>query len=308
MFRNQILTSSLFASTALYVFILLILIGVLLFFKRKSSAKYSATWTSWKNWFLLSPLIFLALATVQPWPLIFLTLISLQSMKSFFQITGIYHRSGFVWAAYIVSIISAYFIKQDQIMFLLISPGILMGSISLIPLVKNSFKNMIQYMSLSLMAFSFFAWSPLFLGQLLNQPEGVYLVLYMYILSAFSISTSTSISKFIGKRYPFKNISSRISTEGFVVSIALTLILAWGLQDLITPYIKNYKEEAWIFCGLLTSIASHLGRIIITVIKKDLGIKEVNLFSINKQDILSYMDKLIFVSPVFFALYHYVLN
>lgn len=308
MFRTQILTSSLFTSTILYVFILLILIGALLFFKRKSSAKYSATWTSWKNWLLLSPFIFLALAMIQPWPLIFLTLISLQSMKSFFQVTGMYHRSGFVWITYLISIISAYYIKQNQIIFLLISPGVLMASISLIPLISNNFKNMIQYMSLSLMAFSFFAWSPLFLGKLLNQPEGIYLVLYLYILSAFSISISTSFSKLLGKHYPFKNISSRISSEGFLISILLTLALSWGLQDLIKPYIQYYKQEAWFFCGLLISIASHLGRIIVTVIKKDLGIKEVNLFAISKQDILSYMDKLIFTSPVFFALYHYILT
>lgn len=308
MFRVQILTSTLFTSTALYIFIILTLIGSFLFLKRKRSAKYLTIWTSWKGWLLLSPLIFLGLALVQPWPLIFLTLIILQSIKSFFQVTGMYHRSGFVWITYLVSIASAYFIKQNQIVFLLISPGILMASISCIPLVTNNFKNMIQYISLSLMAFSFFAWSPLFLGQLLNQPQGAYLVLYMYILSAFSLSTSTTASKFIAKHYPFKNVSSRISYEGFFLSVVLTLILSWGLQSLIKPYIQYYKNEAWIFCGLLASVASHLGRVVITVIKKDLGIKEVHLFAINKQDILSYMDKLIFISPVFFALYYYVLN
>ncbi|MBE8162390.1 MAG: hypothetical protein HAW63_00170 [Bdellovibrionaceae bacterium] len=308
MFRTQILTSPLFIDTVLSVFTLLILIGALLFFKRKSSAKYAATWTSWKSWLLLTPFVFLLLITTPPWPLVFLVLISLQSMKSFFQVTGMYHRSGFVWATYIVSIISAYYIKQDQILFLLISPGLLMASISLIPLIKNTAKNMIQYMSLSLMAFSFFAWSPLFLGKLLNQAEGVYLVLYMYILSAFSVSTSTSLSKLLGKRYPFKNISSRISVEGFFISGGLILMLSWKFQGLITPYVEYYKQEAWIFCGLIIHTTSHLGRIIITVIKKDLGIKEVNLFAISKQDTLSYMDKIIFTSPAFFALYHYILN
>lgn len=308
MFRLQILTSDLFTKTAVYVFILLILIGAVLFFKRKRSAKYLATWTSWKNWLLLSPLVFLSLAIVRPWPLILLTLVIIQSIKSFFQVTGMYHRSAFVWSTYLVAIVSSYFIAQDQIIFLLISPGILMGCISVIPLIKNNFKNMIQYMSLSLMAFSFFAWSPLFLGKLLNQAGGVYLVLYIYILSAFSISLSTSITKFFGSHYPFKVISSRISVQGFVVSLFFTLVLSCGLQDLIKPYITYYKDEAWIFCGLLISIASHLGRTTITIIKKDLGIKEVNLFAISKQDILSYMDKLIFVSPVFFALYYYVFS
>ncbi|MBE8221275.1 MAG: phosphatidate cytidylyltransferase [Bdellovibrionales bacterium] len=308
MFRTHILTSELFTNTVMYVFVLLILIGTLLFFKRKSSARYSATWTSWKNWLLLSPFIFLALAISKPWPLIFITLISIQSMKSFFQVTGMYHRSGFVWSAYLISIASAYYIQQDQIIFLLISPGLLMTSVSLIPLISNNFKNMIQYMSLSLMAFSFFAWSPLFLGKLLNQSGGIYLVLYLYILSAFSVSVSTSFTKIIGRRYPFKNISSRISVEGFLISVLLTLVLSLGLQDLITPYIQYHKQEAWLLLGLLISLSSHLGRIIVTVIKKDLGIKEVSLFSISKQDILSYMDKLIFTSPAFFVIYQYILN
>lgn len=308
MFRLQILTSDLFTKTAIAVFILLILIGALLFFKRKRSAKYLATWTSWKNWLFISPLVFLSLAIVQPWPLIFLTIISIHSIKSFFQVTGMYHRSAFVWSTYLVTIISAYYISKDQIMFLLIGPGILITCASAIPLIKNNFKNMIQYMSLSLMAFSFFAWPPLFLGKLLNQPGGVYLVLYVYILSAFSISVSTSASKFFDFQYPFKVISSRISIQGFVISLLFTLILSCGLQDLITPYIKYYNNTAWIICGLFINIASHLGQTTITVIKKDLNIKETHLFAISKQDILSYMDKLIFVSPVFFGLYYYVFN
>ncbi|WP_231139178.1 hypothetical protein, partial [Streptobacillus moniliformis] len=67
-------------------------------------------------------------------------------------------------ATYIGVIALAYAIQFNQGNLYDISPMIFLGAICLIPIIRNSAKQMIQYIALTLICFSFLGWSFMHLG------------------------------------------------------------------------------------------------------------------------------------------------
>ena len=173
---------------------------------------------------------------------------------------------------------------------------VLAGAIFLIPMLRNSYSQMIQYIALSLLAFIFFGWSFMHLGRLLYLPGGVYLMMYIYILTEFSESVSLATTRIRGDHKLFQKISQRFSIEGVIVSLFLTLILAWGLRHML----PDRTEPFWMAAGLIATLSGRFGDLAVAVIRRDLDIKDSGVFIIGRDDILARIDKLIFVGPIFY--------
>ncbi len=261
-----------------------------------------AGWASLKSWLFLAPLILLVLASPSPWPLVFLALVGIASAKTFFQMVGIYHRSWFVWATYLSIAALGYLVYNEDLELFNLSPMIFLGLISLIPLVRNSATNMIQYLALSLMSFIFWGWSLMHLGLLLMLERGSFIVLYLYLLTEVSDNVALAGSRIFGKHKPFDKISHRVSLEGILVSVIASVLLAWGMRHLL----PDRSERFWIAAGLIAAVVGRLGGLILSVIRRDLGIKNTGVFIIGRDDILSRTDKLIFVGPIYYYVYLYL--
>ena len=111
----------------------LFLVGLGLFLLRKLNAHVQSAWLSFKSWLLFAPLILLFLGLPQPYPLILLVLLTLTAAKFFFQITGMFHRSNFVWMTYLALALCGYFISAGDYKRYLGMPMIFLAAISLIP-------------------------------------------------------------------------------------------------------------------------------------------------------------------------------
>ncbi|MCB0407747.1 MAG: phosphatidate cytidylyltransferase [Bdellovibrionales bacterium] len=275
------------------------LVGVCLFALRKQNPHFNAAFASVKSWFFVAPILLFVFALPSPWPLVFLVFVGIFSAKTFFQMVGIYHRSWFVWATYFFMVALGLAAYKHFGSAYDIAPMAFLGLISLIPLLRNSSTHMVQYMALSLMACIFFGWSFMHMGRLLMMDKGVYLVLYLYILTEFSESVSLSTSKLIGRIKPFSKISSRVTVEGVLLSIVFSLILAWGMRHLL----PDRSEKFWIAAGLTAAIFGRFGDLILSVIRRDLGIKDTGVFIFGRGDILSRTDKLIFVGPMYYYIF-----
>jgi phosphatidate cytidylyltransferase len=67
------------------------------------------------------------------------------------------------------------------------------------------------------------------------------------------------------------------------------------------------KEPFWLASSLIVILLGRSGDIILSVIRRDLGIKDSGLFIIGRDDILSRVDKFIFVAPAFYYVFQYLL-
>ena len=294
--ENGIWSEVLYQETVGVVFLFLLVIGVSLFLMSKKNPLWVAAWASLKSWFLVSPLLLFGAGLPDPWPLVLVTLMSIYGVKTFYRIVGLYHRSWFVWTTYLFVVSLALITYQGHENWYDRSPMIFLGVLSFIPLLRNSATQMIQYMALSLMGFIFLGWSLMHLGRILMWEQGIYLVIYIFLLSEFAEVVSLITNRTVGKIRLFSKISQRVSIEGLVLSLALTLTLAWGLRHLL----PNRSEPFWILGGVCAALLGRFGDLIIGVIRRDLGIKDSGPFIIGRDDILARLDKYIFTAPAFY--------
>ncbi|MBT4763016.1 MAG: phosphatidate cytidylyltransferase [Bdellovibrionaceae bacterium] len=292
----------LYRETAALILIFLFGLSGIVFFLRKKNTLFKASWESLKSWIFMTPIILLFFGFTKPWPIILLTIVGIYAAKIFFQMVGMYHRGWFVWVSYVFIALFGVSIHYQVFAIYDLLPMIFLGLASIIPLIRNSAKRMVQYIALSLMAVIFFGWSLLHLGKILDFEKGIYIVIYIYLLSEIAENVSITVNYLWSKHKFFTKISNRVSLEGLLASVFFTLVLAWAMRHLLPIRTEPY----WIAAGLICSLVGRFGSLFISVIRRDLGLKDTGVFIIGRGDMVDRIDKLIFTAPVFYYAYIYI--
>ncbi len=286
-----------YRETVLIVLSVLFVSGIVVFFSRKTGYYFVSAWASIKSWLFAAPFLFLGVALPDPFPRIILVLRGIYGAKAFFQIIGMFHRSYFVFICYagIIALgVSAYYQRLD---FYNAMPMILLGACCLVPLVRNNYKRMIQYISITLLAFIFLGWSFMHLGLLYYMPNGTYQIMYLLILTEFCDNTNLAIGRYFRGWRLLPNIDPKRSVLSTVVSILLTLALAGAMRQLLPD---RSEDHYWLVAGLIAAFAGVLGDLVMTVVRRDAGVKIVGPFILGRGDFLHRMDRLIFVAPIYY--------
>jgi phosphatidate cytidylyltransferase len=288
--------NSIFRETAILVMGSLFAIAVVFFFFRNRSKQTQASWASIKSWLFAAPLLFVTCALPAPWPLVALTLSAILGVKIFFQMLGIYHRSLFVWSTYLGLIGLALAIHFRHTNLYNVAPMIFLATISLIPILTNSADQMIQFVCLTLLGFSFLGWALMHLGWLWDMTGGPFMVIYLIILTEVCDNLHLILSRHIGSIKLFSRISPKRNLEAGIITLFLTIGLAWSLRHLLPVRTIEY----WLTAGLVAAWGGSLGDLVLSAIRRDLGIKDVGPFIIGRGDLLMIMDRMIFVAPIFY--------
>ena len=173
---------------------------------------------------------------------------------------------------------------------------IVLGLCCFVPLIRNNYKRMIQYMSLTLLAFIFLGWSFMHLGLLLQESTGIYQIMYLIILTEFCDNTNLAISRYFKTWRLFPKIDPKRTFSSTVISVSLTLFLAGAMRWLL----PDQNDKYWLTTGLIASFAGLWGDLVMTVVRRDAGVRIVGAFIIGRGDFLHRMDRLIFVAPIYY--------
>jgi phosphatidate cytidylyltransferase len=270
--------------------------GLVSYFLRKISFYFVSSWASIKSWLFVAPLLFVVFALPDPAPLIAITLIAIMGAKVFFQLMGMYHRSYFVFIIYFGIIGLAFAVYFDRLDIYNISPMVIIGLTCIVPLIRNNYRRMIQYVSLSNLAFIFLGWSFMHLALILKLQHGVYQLMYLLLLTEICDNTTLAISRYFGNYKMFNQIDHRRTWGGFLVSVLSTIFVAAAMRQLL----PISSEVYWITSGLVASFGGLFGDLVMDVIRKDAGIRTLGAFVLGRGDFLQRMDRLIFVAPIYY--------
>lgn len=288
--------SPIYQQTALIVIAVIFLAGIINFLLRKKNQYSMVAWASIKSWLIFAPIMFGLLGLPNPIPFIALTLFAIWGAKTYFQIMGMFHRSVFVYIAYLGILGLAACSYYDNLVTYNSMPMIVLGLLCLVPLIQRQYKNMIQYISLTLLGFIFLGWSFMHLALLLNFENGIYQVMYLVILTEFCDNTNLAISGYFRGEKILAEISQRRTLMSTAVSIIMTVLLAYGMRHLL----PDRGEKYWLASGLVASFGGVVGDLVMAVFRKDAGVKTVGPFILGRGDFLQRMDRLIFVAPIFY--------
>lgn len=296
MFNHFLIFDPFYVENFAFIAGFLILLGVPLYALKNKSVYYQAAWSSIVSWFYVLPVVFVLFALPEPGPLVVIAIMSIYALKTFLQMTGIYHRDYFVYLSYSLIVLGTYLIYVNDRNFFMALPMVALAGFIMVAMLRDNYLNMVQYIGLSLIGFSIYGWFYLHGAEILNFHRGIYTLIYLYALSEFSIALSSSLSLMFGRIHLRNRINSKIKLEGFVVATLFTIALAWGWRRMLPG---DMKDE-WLMIGLICAIFSTLGDLTLSVIRKDLKIKDHGVFIIGRGDLLSRVNKVIFVFPAYY--------
>ncbi len=231
-----------------------------------------------------------------------LTLAAIYGAKAFFQILGMYHRSYFVLICYAGILGLALCAHFDRLDLYAQMPVLVLFACCMVPLARDSFTQMIQYISLTLLGFIFLGWSFMHLGLLLHFPNGLYQILYLVVLTEFCDNTNIATSFYLRGPRLFPQIDPKRTYASTFASVLLTLVLAGVMRSLL----PDNSEKYWLAAGLVASIGGLHGDLIMTSIRKDAGVKDMGPFILGRGDFLQRMDRLIFVAPIYYYVMRFI--
>ena len=133
---------------------------------------------------------------------------------------------------------------------------------------------------------------------LANARDAYGYVLYLLLAVELNDVAAYTTGKLFGRHPLRSNISPKKTWEGALGALAVSLVLPWLLRFSF----PHFTARDLILTGLIVGIAGQLGDLSISVIKRDLGIKDMGALIPGHGGILDRIDSMIYVAPFFFHL------
>lgn len=134
-----------------------------------------------------------------------------------------------------------------------------------------------------------------------NKQTGALLVLFLVSLTEFNDIAQYLWGKSLGHIKVTPKVSPNKTLAGLVGGVATTALVATLLGPLLTPLSWPMALSA----GLIIGITGFCGDVVMSAIKRDIGVKESGTLLPGHGGILDRLDSLIFTAPVFFHFIRY---
>jgi phosphatidate cytidylyltransferase len=131
---------------------------------------------------------------------------------------------------------------------------------------------------------------------------GAGLVLYLVFLTQFNDVAQYLWGRTLGRHEVIPKVSPGKTVEGLLGGLLTTLALAWMLAPWLTPLTSG---EA-LLAGVVIGLGGFVGDVVISALKRDLGIKDSGTLLPGHGGILDRIDSLSYTAPLFFHFFWYL--
>ncbi len=260
-------------------------------------------WKAYLGWLIMVPLLLGAIFLGRETTIVFFTIVALFAFKEFARATGLYQdwsMTGVVYAGIIaaglVSLVTDPSAKVPGWYGLFMAlPVWVIAIILVIPIVRNQVQGQLQMLALSIVGFIYFGWMFGHLAFLANATHAYSYLLYLLFAVELNDVAAFTCGKLFGRHPLRSNISPKKTWEGALGALGVSLMLPWALHWTF----PHFQARDCILVGLVVGIGGQLGDLAISVIKRDLGIKDLGVTIPGHGGILDRIDSLIYVAPLF---------
>jgi phosphatidate cytidylyltransferase len=155
--------------------------------------------------------------------------------------------------------------------------------------------------SLAIVGFLYMGWMFGHLAFLANATHAYGYLLYVLFATEINDVAAFTFGKLLGK-HPFRSqISPKKTWEGALGALAVSMVLPWMLRFSF----PHFGAIQLVLTGLIVGAGGQLGDLAISVIKRDIGIKDMGAGIPGHGGVLDRIDSLIYVAPLFFHMTGY---
>jgi len=291
--------------------------GVVLGFVRLVLKKELGTiWATYRSWLLMGPIALAVVFAGRVPSIIGVTLLAIFGFKEFARASGLYRDWWMTGAGYagILAVGAACLMSDPHgkepgpgwYAFFVAVPVFAIALILLIPIVRNRARGELQRMSLAIVAFIYIGWMFGHLAFLANAINAYGFLCYIIFATELNDVAAFTFGRLFG-RHPLRSeISPKKTWEGALGALAVSMVLPWLLRFSF-PFFGPWQL---VLTGLIVGIGGQLGDLSISLIKRDIGTKDMGSIIPGHGGILDRIDSLIYVAPLFMHMagYYYGLR
>jgi phosphatidate cytidylyltransferase len=290
-----------------------VVLGFLRFVLKKQTAEMFKTYWSW---ILIAGIGFMVVFLGRIPTIIGVTLLAIYAFKEFARASGLYRDWRMTGAVYaeiaavgIASVISQPGGEEQRagwygLFFAM--PAFAIAFILLIPIWRNRARGELRGISLAIIGFVYIGWMFGHLGLMANARNAYGFICYIIFATALTDVAAFTFGKIFG-RHPLRSeISPNKTWEGALGAFGVAMILPWLLRFSF-PFFGPWQL---FLTGLIVGIGGQLGDLSISVIKRDIGTKDMATTIPGHGGILDRIDSLFYAAPLFMymAAYYYPLR
>ena len=307
---NAALGNDIFLTYVVIIGGLLAFAGLLLGVLRLLGKNVAGVWNTYRGWLIMVPIvlgsIFLGRAAIIGG----VTLLAMFGFKEFAKATGLYDDWWLTCLVYlsILALGIASYMPDPRQDFLgwyglfTALPAYVIAAIVLVPIFRNRAKGQLQQVALAIVGFLYFGWMFSHLGFLANATYAYGYILYLVFAVEINDVAAFTCGKLFGKHKLRENISPNKTIEGSIGAVLISLLIPF----LLWFSFPHFEPWHLVLTGLIVGIGGQLGDLVISFIKRDIGIKDMGNVIQGHGGILDRVDSMIFVAPIFFHVIRWI--
>ena len=283
--------------------------GVLVTLTWGLKKEIQSIWVTYRAWLIMAPLVLASILLGRTATILGCALLAILALKEFARATGLYRdwwMTGSVYlATFAMAVVSLapdpFSGKPGWFGLFTGIPVYAIALILMVPILRNRAQGQLQTISLAIVGFVYIGWMFGHLGFLANSNNAYGYLLYLL----FAVELNDVVAFICGRLFGRKKLCCAISPgktwEGALGALAVSMVLPWVL-GFSFPHFGTTQR---LLTGLIVGIGGQLGDLSISVIKRDLGIKDMGATIPGHGGILDRLDSLIYVAPLFLRMVNY---
>lgn len=283
-----------------------IIISILRWGLRKN---VDSIWKTYCSWLIMTPLVIVLVAAGRTTTIIGFAILAIFGFKEFARATGLYAdwwMTGAVQIGIIAVALSAMIPARQGgppgwYGLFMTMPVYVIALLLMVPIFLNRTQGQLQVLALGILGFIYIGWMFSHLGFLANSDHPYAYIFYLVFAVELNDVAAFTFGKLFGRHKFRNNISPNKTWEGALGALAVSLALPWLLRSTL----PHFGTLQLILAGLIVGIGGQMGDLSISVIKRDIGVKDMGALIPGHGGILDRVDSLIYTAPLFLHMVDY---
>jgi phosphatidate cytidylyltransferase len=270
---------------------------------RINQSQYDGMMKTYKSWLIIIPLMGIPVLLGAAWTIAAVAILSLLCYREYARVTGLFREKAISLMVVAGIVVVNFAVLDHWYNFFVALFPLASGMVAAVAILADRPKGYIQRVALGVLGFALFGSALGHLGYMANDANYRPILLLVFLAVEANDIFAFVAGKTLGHMKLAPNTSPNKTLGGALGALVLTTVLVavlghWVFQD--TPL---DSPPYLVVLGIIISVVGQLGDLMLSSIKRDVGIKDTGMTIPGHGGLLDRFDSLILVAP---AVFHYV--
>ncbi len=264
--------------------------------RKRRGKDVRSMWIKYASWFVMVPAFIIPMYLGTAWVQLVLFGLSLYAFEEYGRAVGLWKEPSHMWLGRVCILLIYIPVFAGSFGTFMSMPAYIIILAFLFPILRDRYQGMIQRTVLVIFGAIYFGWFLAHLAFLVSIDVGQQLVLAFLLIVVTNDASAYVIGSNFGRHKMSPNVSPNKTWEGAIgamlVAMAVTLAVRFALLDI--------SVGATLFLGFLLAAGGTCGDLSISLLKRDVQIKDTGSLIPGHGGLLDRLDSILFVAPLFF--------